>query len=85
MHLFPTVRLVPSSFPLSSSPLKGIVRTDLWGKKENVYFCSAGKYRVKLFNRPTNKWVYLNVDDHIPVDSGTGQCVFAKPNGDEAW
>ncbi|MEW5310131.1 MAG: hypothetical protein WDW38_001958 [Sanguina aurantia] len=44
-----------------------------------------GKYRVKLFNRPTNKWVYLNVDDHIPVDAGTGQCIFAKPNGDEAW
>eukprot|EP00193_Tetraselmis_chui_P011676 CAMPEP_0177786244 /NCGR_PEP_ID=MMETSP0491_2-20121128/20815_1 /TAXON_ID=63592 /ORGANISM="Tetraselmis chuii, Strain PLY429" /LENGTH=360 /DNA_ID=CAMNT_0019307433 /DNA_START=329 /DNA_END=1412 /DNA_ORIENTATION=- len=44
-----------------------------------------GKYKIKLFSRPLNKWVVIKIDDRIPCDPRNGEPLFAKPVGSEAW
>ncbi|KAG2499705.1 hypothetical protein HYH03_002640 [Edaphochlamys debaryana] len=43
-----------------------------------------GKYRIRLYDAPKDKWVTVVIDDWIPCNQ-QGQSIFAKPNGDEAW
>jgi len=44
-----------------------------------------GKYQVKIFDRPKNKWTTITIDDLFPCDRKTGNPVYARPNGDELW
>lgn len=48
-------------------------------------YTNYGRYRIRLWDAPNEKWVTLTIDDWIPCNANTGQPVFAKPNGDEAW
>lgn len=60
---------------------KGLVQ-DLFITKQ---FSPIGKYQVKLFFKPWNKWVTVTVDDYVPCRKGTNDPVFAKPHGPEMW
>jgi len=50
-----------------------------------------GKYRMRLYDGATKKWVNMTVDDHIPCNKeqyerdGTCRPLFTKPNGNELW
>ena len=44
-----------------------------------------GKYKIRLYDKPKEKFVTVVIDDFIPCKKGTTQPIFAKPNGDEAW
>eukprot|EP01012_Entosiphon_sulcatum_P013693 TRINITY_DN1888_c0_g1_i1.p1 TRINITY_DN1888_c0_g1~~TRINITY_DN1888_c0_g1_i1.p1 ORF type:complete len:446 (-),score=58.22 TRINITY_DN1888_c0_g1_i1:17-1354(-) len=46
---------------------------------------ARGKYTVRIFDEPHNKWVKITVDDYVPCSRRTGQPLFAKPNNDELW
>ncbi|MEW5310132.1 MAG: hypothetical protein WDW38_001959 [Sanguina aurantia] len=48
-------------------------------------FNMYGKYKIRLYDKPKKRFEYLDIDDWIPIDAAEGTCVFAKPNGDEAW
>ncbi|KAG2452830.1 hypothetical protein HYH02_002176 [Chlamydomonas schloesseri] len=48
-------------------------------------YTNYGRYRIRLWDAPNEKWVTLTIDDWIPCNANTGLPVFAKPNGDEAW
>lgn len=59
----------------------GAIQRVFHNKTINQY----GKYKFKLFSRPLEKWIVVKIDDMIPCDAGTGQPLFARPSGDEAW
>eukprot|EP00877_Chromochloris_zofingiensis_P013191 jgi/Chrzof1/8125/UNPLg00170.t1 len=44
-----------------------------------------GKYSLRLYHKPHNKWQTVVVDDWIPCDRKTSKPLFAKPNGDDGW
>jgi calpain-15 len=51
----------------------------------SLKFNAYGKYKVRLFDRPNNKFVTVTVDDWIPCKRGTKTPCFAQPSKDEAW
>jgi hypothetical protein len=46
---------------------------------------ARGKYTVRIYNRNTQKFEHVSVDDHVPCRKGSGQPLFAKPNAEEFW
>lgn len=44
-----------------------------------------GKYTVKLFDKPSNKWRHITVDDGFPCNRKTGNPIYAVPQGNELW
>jgi calpain-15 len=44
-----------------------------------------GKYRIRLFDAKTRKFVAITIDDYIPCSSSTGKPIFTKFNGNEMW
>eukprot|EP00955_Chlamydomonas_euryale_P116245 366406-Chlamydomonas_euryale.AAC.8 len=61
--------------------VEGAIQQVFYTREYNAY----GKYRVRLYDYTKEKFVTIPVDDKIPVKKGTTECMFAKPNGDEAW
>ncbi|GAX78084.1 hypothetical protein CEUSTIGMA_g5526.t1 [Chlamydomonas eustigma] len=60
---------------------EGAIQRAFTTKEFNAY----GKYKVRLFDRPKNKFVTVTVDDWIPCKKGSNTPCFAQPSKDEAW
>ena len=48
-------------------------------------FNPRGRYRVRIFDGQTKKWVKIDVDDKLPCGKGGTDTHFMTPNGDELW
>ncbi|CAE7494838.1 Capn15 [Symbiodinium microadriaticum] len=48
-------------------------------------FNPRGKYVLRLWDSPNEKYVNVAVDDFIPVDKRTQQPAFTENNGNEMW
>ncbi|KAJ9516711.1 hypothetical protein QJQ45_027147 [Haematococcus lacustris] len=60
---------------------RGAIQRCFLTREYNAY----GKYKVRLFDGARTSWSTVVIDDWIPCSRQTGQPVFAKPRGDEAW
>ena len=60
---------------------KGTIQRCFYTKEAS----SRGKYKLRIYNRMTEKWEKVLVDDYVPVKKGTNQPLFATPNGEEFW
>jgi len=46
---------------------------------------ARGKYQLRLFHKPDNKWNTITLDDYFPVNISSNQPIFAQPQGNEIW
>jgi hypothetical protein len=51
----------------------------------NTEYTDRGKYSLRLWDGRAGKWVTVTVDDYFPVEKGTKDCIFMKPNGGKLW
>jgi calpain-15 len=47
-------------------------------------FNPFGKYSIKLFDKHTNQFMFLTIDDYIPCNS-SGVPIYTKLRSNEAW
>ena len=52
---------------------------------DTIEYRRDGKYSIRLFNRPADKWEHVLVDDRFPCDAGSGKPLFTSPKGEELW
>ena len=52
---------------------------------EDLEYSSRGRYTLRLYCGQKMQWETIEVDDRIPVKSGTTTPIFAKPHGEELW
>eukprot|EP00995_Heteronema_vittatum_P005895 NODE_192_length_1663_cov_367.282528_g130_i0.p1 GENE.NODE_192_length_1663_cov_367.282528_g130_i0~~NODE_192_length_1663_cov_367.282528_g130_i0.p1 ORF type:complete len:434 (-),score=113.49 NODE_192_length_1663_cov_367.282528_g130_i0:280-1581(-) len=48
-------------------------------------FSKRGKYTVRIYDKPEEKWVEVSVDDLVPCAEASGRPLFAQPHGNEMW
>ena len=48
-------------------------------------FNPRGRYRVRIYDGQTKKWVKIDVDDKLPCGKGGTDTHFMTPNGNELW
>ena len=51
----------------------------------NTEYTDRGKYKLRLWDGRAGRWETIVVDDYFPVEKGTKNCVYMKPNGGELW
>ena len=52
---------------------------------DTIEYRRDGKYSIRLFNRPADKWEHVLVDDRFPCDAESGKPLFTSPKGEELW